>query len=437
MPHATRGVASNKTRWMQLLLGLIAMMAISSPQYVWALYTQHLTASLGATLAEIQVTFSVLIVLQTFLSPLQGYLIDKFGPKRLLSVGAALTGLSWIATAYVDSVWGLYLTYGMMGGIGTGIIYVGVVGMMVQWFPDYRGFATGIVAAGYGFGAVVTTLPISRSLSSQGFEQTLILYGFIIGAVGILAALGMRRPNGNGVPRAALATAAASKAVIETVRSFTPKEMLRNPIFWLLFVMMTMMSTTGLMVISQMGAIARDFGVADVLVFGIAALPLALTVDRITNGLTRPFFGWVSDKIGREYTMFIAFSLEGAAITLWYFMAHDPFWFVVLSGVVFFGWGEIFSLFPSTLTDTFGTKHATTNYGFLYMAQGVGSILGGPVAALLYTSTGSWAAVFTVVVVMDVLTAILAIAVLKPMRRKHLQANAVDNDAVDVAAAPA
>ncbi|HLU76265.1 MAG TPA: oxalate/formate MFS antiporter [Burkholderiales bacterium] len=421
---------------MQLLLGLIAMMAISSPQYVWALYTQHLTASLGATLAEIQVTFSVLIVLQTFLSPLQGFLIDKFGPKRLLSVGAALTGLSWIATAYVDSLWGLYLTYGMMGGIGTGIIYVGVVGMMVQWFPDYRGFATGVVAAGYGFGAVVTTLPISRSLSSQGFEQTLILYGFIIGAVGILAALGMRRPNGNGVPSKALAAAAANPAVVETVRSFTSKEMLRNPIFWLLFLMMTMMSTTGLMVISQMGAIARDFNVADALVFGLAALPLALTVDRITNGLTRPFFGWVSDKIGRENTMFIAFSLEGAAITVWYFMAHDPFWFVVLSGVVFFGWGEIFSLFPSILTDTFGTRHATTNYGFLYMAQGVGSILGGPMAAMLYASTGSWGAVFTVVVAMDIITAILAIAVLKPMRSRHLQANAVNN-AVLAAAAPA
>lgn len=421
---------------MQLLLGLIAMMAISSPQYVWALYTQHLTASLGATLAEIQVTFSVLIVLQTFLSPLQGFLIDKFGPKRLLSVGAALTGLSWIATAYVDSLWGLYLTYGMMGGIGTGIIYVGVVGMMVQWFPDYRGFATGVVAAGYGFGAVVTTLPISRSLSSQGFEQTLILYGFIIGAVGILAALGMRRPNGNGVPSKALAAGAANPAVVETVRSFTSKEMLRNPIFWLLFLMMTMMSTTGLMVISQMGAIARDFNVADALVFGLAALPLALTVDRITNGLTRPFFGWVSDKIGRENTMFIAFSLEGAAITVWYFMAHDPFWFVVLSGVVFFGWGEIFSLFPSILTDTFGTRHATTNYGFLYMAQGVGSILGGPMAAMLYASTGSWGAVFTVVVAMDIITAILAIAVLKPMRSRHLQANAVNN-AVLAAAAPA
>ena len=414
-----------QSRWVQLLLGLIAMMAISSPQYVWALYTQHLTASLGATLAQVQVTFSVLIVLQTFLSPLQGFLIDKFGPRKLLSVGAALTGASWVAAAYVDSLWGLYLTYGMMGGIGTGIIYVGVVGMMVQWFPDRRGLATGVVAAGYGFGAIVTTFPISKSLASTGFENTLILYGFIIGAVGILAALGMRRPDKTIGAVAPSRLQEAMSGVSTSLRSYTPREMLRNPIFWLLFMMMTMMSTTGLMVISQMGAIARDFKVADALVFGLAALPLALTVDRITNGLTRPFFGWVSAKIGREATMGIAFGLEGAAITVWFFMAHDPFWFVVLSGVVFFGWGEIFSLFPSTLTDTFGTKHATTNYGFLYMAQGVGAVLGGPMAALMYTSTGSWGVVFTVVVSMDILTAILAIVLLKPMRKKHfgLQTN--------------
>jgi len=397
------------------------MMAISSPQYVWALYTKHLTASLNASLAEVQITFSILIVMQTFLSPLQGYFIDKFGPRLLLSAGAALTGLSWIAAAYVTSLWGLYLTYGLLGGIGTGIIYVGVVGMMVQWFPDRRGLAVGVVAAGYGIGAVLTTFPISQSLASNGFESTLVLFGFILAAVGILAALGMRRPDP--------ALVAAKKAeqdpdVLDTGRNYAPREMLRSPVFWLLFVMMTMMSTTGLMVISQMGAIARNFQVADALVFGLAALPLALTLDRITNGLTRPFFGWVSDRIGRENTMLIAFGLEGIAIAVWYFLAHDPLWFVVLSGIVFFGWGEIFSLFPSTLTDTFGTKHATTNYGFLYMAQGVGSVLGGPVAAWMYGTSGSWGLVFTVVVAMDILTALLAIAVLKPMRRRHALAPA-------------
>jgi OFA family oxalate/formate antiporter-like MFS transporter len=187
--------------------------------------------------------------------------------------------------------------------------------------------------------------------------------------------------------------------------------------------MMTMMSTGGLMVISQFAAFSRDFGVADIIVLGAAALPLALTVDRITNGLTRPFFGWVSDRIGRENTMGIAFFLEAAAILAMLYFRDNALAFVALSGVVFFGWGEIFSLFPSTLTDTFGTRHATTNYGFLYMAQGIGSVLGGPVAALIHGAAGSWLPVFGLIIAMDALTAILALAVLKPMRRAWLHAS--------------
>ena len=408
-----QGSGPLSSRWSQLGLGMVAMMAISSPQYVWALFTGPLVKELNATLAEIQVTFSLLIVLQTFLSPLQGYLIDRFGPRLLLSVGALLTGASWVLAANVQSLWQLYLSYGVLGGIGTGIIYVGVVGMMVQWFPDKRGLASGMVAAGYGFGAILTTFPISRSIETGGVSDTLLVYGFAIGAVGILAALGMRRPPRPATPEAAAAS------IVEPARSYTPREMLRSPIFWLMFVMMTMMSTSGLMVISQMGAFAHDFGVADALVFGLAALPLALSIDRFTNGLTRPFFGWVSDRIGREYTMFIAFGLEGLAMLVWLYYAHNPLMFVLLSGVVFFGWGEIFSLFPSTLTDTFGTKHATTNYGFLYMAQGVGSVLGGPLAALLHDATHSWNIVFGVVVLMNILTAALALFVLKPMRDAH------------------
>ena len=201
----------------------------------------------------------------------------------------------------------------------------------------------------------------------------------------------------------------------------SPREMLKTPVFWLLFVMMSMMSPSGLMVISQMGAIAKDYQVADAVVWGMAALPLALTIDRLTNGLTRPFFGWISDVWGRENTMFIAFGLEAVAMFLWILTIDHPVLFVILSGVVFFGWGEIFSLFPSTLTDTFGTKHATTNYDFLYMAQGVGSIIGGPLAAMLHADTGSWIPVFALMIILDLIAACLALWVLKPLRQKHMK----------------
>jgi MFS transporter, OFA family, oxalate/formate antiporter len=386
------------------------MMAISSSQYVWTLFTTPLTAHLNATLPEIQVTFSVLIVLQTFLSPFQGYLVDVFGPRMLLSVGSILTGLSWVLAAGARTTFELYLTYGLLGGIGTGIIYVGVVALMARWFLDRRGLACGIVAAGYGMGAIITTFPIAATISRIGYQQALLSFGVIFGVVGILAAQGMRRPP-SGTEELLLVHPSAKDA-----GCVAPSQMLVSPIFWMMFLIMTMMSTSGLMVISQMAAFAKDFGVANAMVFGTAALPLALTVDRFTNGLTRPFFGWLSDRIGREQTMGLAFGLEGVAMFVWLSTRENPLLFVLLSGVVFFGWGEIFSLFPSTLTDTFGGRYATTNYGFLYMAQGVGSVFGGPLAAWLHEATKSWVVVFSVMIVLDLVAATLAVAVLRPLR---------------------
>ena len=403
--------SATSTRWIQLVLGLIAMMSISSPQYGWAFFTKPLRDSLGVQLSALQVTFTLLIVLQTFLSPLQGYLIDKFGARLLIASGCLLSGLGWILAGYATSLTGLYLTYGLFCGVGTGIVYVGVVGLMVRWFPDRRGFATGVVAAGYGFGALLTNTPIYNMIDASGYQHTLIVFGIILGIVGAAAALALRLPTDDDVlPQPAVEVSSVGTP---------PDQMLRTNVFWLMFAMMTMMSTGGLMIISQFGAFSRDFGVTSVTVLGMAALPLALNIDRITNGLTRPFFGWLSDRIGRENTMAIAFLMEAAAVTLMLLLRDNALLFVLLSGVVFFGWGEIFSLFPSTLTDTFGAKHATTNYGWLYIAQGIGSILGGPLAALLREQTGSWLPVFTIVIALDASTGILALAALKPLRRAY------------------
>jgi MFS transporter, OFA family, oxalate/formate antiporter len=399
------------SRWTQLGLGLVAMMAISSPQYVWTLFVKPFQTATGGALPAIQITFSLLIVLQTWLSPFQGWLIERFGARFLITLGCILSGIGWITSAGAGGVTSLYLTYGLFCGVGTGIVYIGIVGLMLKWFPDRRGLATGVVAAGYGFGAILTTFPIDTMMKTSGYQATLVTFGIILGGIGALAGLFIRQP-----PETALSAAAD----IDGSREVVPADMLKTPVFWVLFVMMTMMSTGGLMVISQFAPFMRSFGIADLTILGMAALPFALTLDRITNGLTRPFFGWVSDRIGRENTMLIAFSLEAAAVLLMLSTRDNALLFTLMSGVVFFGWGEIFSLFPSTLTDTFGAKDATTKYGFLYMAQGIGSVLGGPVAASMHDATGSWIPVFVTIIVMDALTALLAIFVLKPMRAAYL-----------------
>jgi oxalate/formate antiporter len=402
---------ASATRWIQLFLGLVAMMSISSPQYVWTLFVKPFQTTTGGTLAAVQVTFSLLVILQTWLSPLQGWLVERFGARFLITLGCILSGFGWVASAYSQGLAGLYLTYGLFCGVGTGIVYVGIVGLMLKWFPDRRGLATGVVAAGYGFGAMATTFPIDAMIRTHGFQHTLAVFGCILGVVGAVAGLLMREPAEDY----ARPDVTVSKVVDVPVRA-----MLKTPVFWLLFAMMTMMSTGGLMVISQFAPFARDFGIADVTIFGMAALPFALTIDRVTNGLTRPFFGWVSDKLGREPTMLIAFLLEACAVALMLSFRNDALVFALMSGVVFFGWGEIFSLFPSTLTDTFGAGNATTKYGFLYMAQGIGSVLGGPVAASIHQSTGTWMPVFALIIFMDALTALLAYFVLKPMRKAYM-----------------
>lgn len=272
-------VASPSKKWVQLALGLLCMISISSPQYVWALLAKPFMAKLGVPLAEIQLTFSLLIILQTFFSPFQGKLIDKFGPRRLIAIGTVLSGASWMLTANISSLTGLYLCYGVIGGLGTGIVYIGVVGLMVRWFPEKRGFATGMVAAGYGMGAILTTFPVTQSLAAKGLESTLWQFGLLMAAIGFIASQGLRAPqHASAQP--------VSSPLKMSEKSFAPKEMLRKPLFWLMFVMMTMMSTSGLMVTSQMAIFADDFGITAVTVLGMAALPLAMTIDRFMNGLT-------------------------------------------------------------------------------------------------------------------------------------------------------
>jgi oxalate/formate antiporter len=345
-------------------------------------------------------------------------LVDRFGPRLLISIGALMSGGGWILSSYVNDIWALYFTYGVICGFGTGIIYVGIIGLMVRWFPDRRGLATGLAAAGYGFGAIFTSFPIDSMIKSDGYARTLVVWGIIQGIIGIVTAQWLRVPPEGWQP---VGYSPAAATTMQSKRSYAPAEMLKTPTFWLLFIMMSMMSTSGLMVVSNVGPFANEYKVAQALVLGMAALPLSLTLSRFTNGLTRPFFGWVSDRIGRETTMALAFSLECAAILVLFAFIDRPALFVVLTGLVFFGWGEIFSLFPSTLTDTFGPKYAATNYGFLYVAQGVGSILGGPAAAFLKQTTGSWSAVFIIVALLDAVTALLAITLLRKIRTKQMQ----------------
>ncbi len=412
--------ASARTRWVQLVLGIVGMVAVANLQYGWTLFVNPIDSKFHWGKAAIQVAFTLFILTETWLVPFEGYLVDRFGPRWLVAIGGVLVGVAWWVNAGASSLVGLY-TGGLIGGVGAGIVYGTSVGSALKWFPDHRGLAAGLTAAAFGAGSALTIVPIANMINNRGYEAAFLSFGLGQGLVVILCALFLRAPRKGEVPDV------ATLKVQQSSRDFTPVEMLKTPAFWVLYVMMTMLAMGGLMATAQLGPIAVDFQVAKVPVsllgLTMAALPFALSLDRILNGLTRPFFGWVSDHIGRENTMFVAFGLEGLGILLLINFAHVPALFVVFSGLVFFAWGEIYSLFPAMCGDLFGQKFATTNYGLLYTAKGTASLLV-PLGNVLKAATGSWMPIFIVAIAFDWIGALMAFFVLKPLRIRWVSAQA-------------
>jgi OFA family oxalate/formate antiporter-like MFS transporter len=405
---------------MQLVAAIIAMLAISNLQYAWTVFTLPLRTALHASLPEIQVAFSTFILAETWLVPFEGGLIDWLGPRLLLVIGGVLVGVGWIGAGMARSVTGLIVFY-TIGGVGAGAVYGGAVGNALKWFPDHRGLCVGLTSGAYGIGTALTVLPISKMIKSSGYAHTLIVWGIIQGIVVIVAALMLSKPPAGWVPEEWRArgrdaqTRPQAKVRMSSV-DMTPWQMLRTGSFYVVYVMMALVAFGGLVVTAQISPIARHYGVANVpVLFGITALVLAIQLGRVTNGLTRPFFGWVSDHIGRENTMFIAFLSEALAVFGLLHLIHRPVLFIVLTGLTFFAWGEIFSLFPSIIGDLYGREWATTNYGITYTAKGVASIFAGPVAALASVATGKWVGVFWAMILCDVIAAALALVWLKPL----------------------
>ena len=412
---ATGQRASDLTRWTQLVLGIVCMVMIANLQYGWTLFTIPMKDSFGWSLASIQVAFTLFVLFETWLVPAEGYLVDRFGPRIVVLVGGLLAGLAWILNSYASTLAMLYLAQ-IIGGIGAGAVYGTAVGNALKWFPDHRGLATGLTAAGFGIGSALTILPIQHMIATHGYQATFFTFGLGQGVVVMVLACFLFAPRPGQVQEVS-----TRRLVPQSRRQYEPLQVLREPVFWVMYVMFVLMAAGGLMATAQLKPIARDFHLdtTPVTLIGITlpALTFALTIDRVLNGLTRPFFGWVSDFIGRENTMFIAFLVEAIGIMALYIYGQHPLGFVLLSGLVFFAWGEIYSLFPTTCTDCFGVKYATTNAGLLYTAKGTAALLV-PLANLLVMATGGWKIAFIIASVLNLVAAVMALIVLKPMRKK-------------------
>jgi OFA family oxalate/formate antiporter-like MFS transporter len=407
-----------RQRWVQLLIGIICMSMIANLQYGWTLFVNPISEQFHWAKASIQVAFTIFVVIETWLVPLDGYLVDKIGPAPVTIAGGLLVGISWAMNSVADSLALLYVA-AAIGGLGAGAVYGTCVGNALKWFPDRRGLAAGLTAMGFGAGSALTVIPIASMIKTSGYQSTFLHFG--IGQGLVVFALGwLLRP-----PADSNGSHEVSKAA-GTGRDYAPLQMLATPAFWIMYAMFVMMAAGGLMATAQLGPIAKDFNIADVPVsilgLTLPALTFALSIDRVLNGVTRPVFGWISDWIGREHTMFVAFSLEAAGILLLSHWGHDPIAFVILSGLVFFAWGEIYSLFPATCGDTYGSRFAATNAGLLYTAKGTAALLV-PLTSLLSAAAGGWHTVFLAASGLNLLAALMALFVLKPIRARMARAS--------------
>jgi MFS transporter, OFA family, oxalate/formate antiporter len=420
-----------RNRWLQLVLGIVTMAMIANLQYAWTLFVNPISEANGWGKAEVQIAFTLFALFQVWLVPVNGWFIDRLGPSRLVALGGVLAAASWLIFSGAHTLGTLYLG-GAVGGIGAGIVYGAGVASAVKWFPDKRGLAVGLTAAGFGGGAALTIVPISTMIATRGYAPTFATFGIIQGCVIVLCALFLRFPR-----NAEVVSDAAMPSFVSNVER-TPGEMLRQPTFYLLYVMFVMIACGLLVMTAQIAPFAKDFGFEKVPVFvlGLAftTLQFALIVDNVLNGVSRAAFGALSDRIGRESTMLLAFLLEAGGLFGFLMLApRSPWFFILFAGLTFIASGEIYSLFPATCTDLFGSKNAATNCGLLYTAKGTAALMV-PIASFLHQRTGSWTPVLVTLVVFNVVSALLAAFVLRPMRERAIARDRLVTTAPRVAA---
>ncbi len=402
-------------RWVQLVLGIVCMAMVANLQYGWTLFVSPMEAKNHWGLTGVQLAFSIFVVVETWLVPLEGWLVDRFGPRPVIAAGGILAALGWVINSFATSLPELYAG-AVVSGLGAGCVYGTCVGNALKWFPDKRGLAAGLTAAGFGAGAALTVIPIASMIQSSGYEQTFLFFGLLQGVVIFIIAMFMVKPT------APTGVVVPPRIVMSKV-DYTPTQMLRTPVFWLTYLLFVAVAAGGLVATAQIGPIAKDYGLSKLPInFAGLTLPLltlTLAIDNLCNGFTRPLCGFISDRIGRENTMLIVFIGEGLALLGLMKFGHNPYAFLTFAPLVFLFWGEIYSIFPALCADTFGVKNAAANAGTLYTAKGTASLVV-PLGSLLVAG-GNWDRVFIVTAGIAIAAGIAAKFVLAPMRRRTIE----------------
>jgi OFA family oxalate/formate antiporter-like MFS transporter len=408
-----------KNRWIQLIAGILVMVVLSNYQYAFTLFTPGMREQFpGTPYSNIALIFSIFVLFETWPVPVAGVLIDTFGIRRLMIAGSILVSLGWIvAGTAATSVAQLYLLYGVITGLGTGIIYLAIVANAIKWFPDRRGLAAGLTAAGFGGGSALTPIPISLTIHAIGWGHAMAIWGAIQGLVIFALALVVSFPPQGWTPAGWDATTV--KSVVQTKVDYSWRQTLRMPEFYLLYFIHFLISLGGLMTLGNLSEIARSLQVEKATVLGVSIVAFAATANGIANTASRIVWGSTSDRVGRENTMTIVFLLEAVSIFFVTQITGNPVLFVIIFPIVFLGYGQINTLLSATTGDLFGTRNVSANFGMIYTGKGAAAMFSGwGAAAIASAFAGSFAAPYYIAAVCDVFAAALAFFALKPIARR-------------------
>jgi OFA family oxalate/formate antiporter-like MFS transporter len=408
------------TRWSRLVASTIAMIMIANLQYAWTFFVKPIMGATGWKLSEVQWGFTLFIAFETWMMPLSGWFMDRFGPRLFMSIAAILCGVGWAGLGYAKTLPELYVLYSM-AGFGAAMVYCGSTTVGLKWFPDKLGFASGIIAAGFGAGAalfiILMTYIIRVEIRVDNYRAAFLYTGIAQAIVIFCAAQILINPKPDD-PEIAGKKPQSRFKLRSHAEQFTSWEMLQTPQFYALYAIMLMMGVGGLMATAQVSAVAGTLGIAK------AVLASAVIINLLANGSGRIFWGWVSDQIGRERTMIVAFSIQALALlSVLRFGRNSPAGFITCLAIVFFTWGEIYSIFPAVSADFFGGRNASSNYSLLYSSKGMSAILAGGLAARMFEKTGTWTVVFYGSATLAFLAAIMAsglIAMPLPTKRQHV-----------------
>jgi len=374
----------NTHRWLVVIGGVLIIMCLGVA-YAWGVFLMPIAKEFGWGRGETSLAVSILLLVFSVFMVIGGMCEKRYGPRVTATLGGIFVSLGWVLAYFTQSLWWLYISYGLLAGIGTGLSYLPAISTGVKWFPDKRGLITGIVIFGFGFGAAFLAPLAARFIELYDWRITMLIYGVGFGAIIVGAAQLLKTPPRDWQPPGLAAQKRDGLKVVSN--DFSPCQMLKTTTFKLIFISYFTAMVAGMMAIGHISAFANDAGYTSI------QAAFTITVLAITNGLGRIIFGALSDKIGRKSVIVVLFLVMAIGMILLPYMTI-LFALYVAAGVIGLCFGGFLAVYPAATGDFFGTKDFGTNYGLVFLGYGVGCFVGPLIGGIVYDVTGSYSVAF-------------------------------------------